>query len=275
MEPRVYIAGPMSGHPRFNFPAFDAAAERLRGAGFEVISPAELDDPPARRAALDSVDGSPTAYAEATGETWGRMLARDVRIIADGDLDAIVVLPGWDRSRGALLETFVGHALCDIPVVSLPPPEEDVFPRIPSHVLVQAWAARLGDEDAGRAEAGAKRSPASGHETRVTAPTGGTKGAKPEAMALLPWEALPLVARVYDFGARKYEPNNWRRGYAWSLSFSALQRHLAAWWTGADIDPESGESHLAHAAFHILALLTFAADERYAALDDRYRPEDP
>jgi hypothetical protein len=39
----------MTGIAQFNFPAFDAAAAELRDQGYEIISPAELDDPqPAR-----------------------------------------------------------------------------------------------------------------------------------------------------------------------------------------------------------------------------------
>lgn len=104
----------------------------------------------------------------------------------------------------------------------------------------------------------------------VDAATGGEKGTKPERMGLLPWDALTTLSRVYGFGATKYAEHNWRRGYKWSLSFDALQRHLAAFWTGEDRDPESGLPHLAHAAFHVLTLLVFSGDARYAPLDDRY-----
>lgn len=107
-------------------------------------------------------------------------------------------------------------------------------------------------------------------EVRVTDPvTGGQKGEKPEAYALIPVEALAEIARVYGYGARKYEPNNWRKGYAWSLSYSALQRHLNAFWASEETDPESGLAHLAHAAFHILTLFTFSTAQRYAEKDDR------
>ena len=95
-------------------------------------------------------------------------------------------------------------------------------------------------------------------ETRITNPTtGGQKGQKPEQMSLLPIDALSAVARVYAFGAEKYDRNNWRRGYDWHLSYDAIPRHLMAFWNGEDTDPESGEPHMAHVIFHALTLITF------------------
>lgn len=105
-------------------------------------------------------------------------------------------------------------------------------------------------------------------ETRVVDPkTGGAKGSKPEQYALIPVGPLAAVARVYGFGATKYEDRNWERGYAWSLSYSALQRHVNAFWGGQDVDPESGESHLAHAAFHCLAMMEWV--KTHPEKDDR------
>lgn len=108
-------------------------------------------------------------------------------------------------------------------------------------------------------------------EVRVTnAKTGGQKGAKPEEFGLLPWSALAHVARVYHNGAEKYSRDNWRKGFDWHLSYDAAIRHLAAFWEGEDVDPEDGEPHLAHAAFHLLTLMTFLDDpEHYGDLDDR------
>lgn len=95
-------------------------------------------------------------------------------------------------------------------------------------------------------------------ETRVTDPeTGGQKGRKAEEYALIPVAALAAEARVYGYGATKYAPNNWRKGYAWSLSYSAMMRHLNAFWRGEFYDPESGQPHLAHAKFHCNTLMTF------------------
>lgn len=107
---RVYVAGPMTRIPQFNFPAFDQLAEWLRSdKGYDVISPAEIDDPAARAAALASVDGDPIEYQRITGLTWADFLSRDVKLIADGGFDMVVCLPGWTKSRGARLETFVAY----------------------------------------------------------------------------------------------------------------------------------------------------------------------
>ncbi len=97
---------------------------------------------------------------------------------------------------------------------------------------------------------------------RIINKTGGAKEQKKEQLSLMPPEALMEVSRIYSFGAEKYDKvhghrANWRRGYDWHLSYDAAQRHMNAFWGGETYDPESGEQHLAHAVFHMLALMTF------------------
>ncbi len=86
---------------------------------------------------------------------------------------------------------------------------------------------------------------------------------------LLSTTALLEIARVLEFGANKYSANNWRDGFLWSRPTSAALRHLLAWNDGEDLDPESGLSHLAHAACCLMFLLEF--EKTHKELDDRYR----
>lgn len=84
---------------------------------------------------------------------------------------------------------------------------------------------------------------------------------------LLPPELMEQVATVLEFGARKYEPRNWEKGMAWSRVFSALMRHMWAWWRGEPADPETGFSHLAHAGCCLAFLIAY--EQRQTGVDDR------
>ena len=88
---------------------------------------------------------------------------------------------------------------------------------------------------------------------------------------LLSTEAMNQTAAVLKFGAQKYAEHNWRKGFAWSRPLAAAMRHLTAFNDGEDRDPESGLSHLAHAACCIMFLLEF--EKTHQHLDDRYKPE--
>jgi hypothetical protein len=90
----VYIAGPMTGLPEFNYPAFHQAAAELRVRGFRVLNPAdtERDNP---------TPGIP--------QPWNWYMRRTLRMVIGSD--AVCLLPGWQGSRGALLEVEVAEAL--------------------------------------------------------------------------------------------------------------------------------------------------------------------
>lgn len=67
-------------------------------------------------------------------------------------------------------------------------------------------------------------------------------------MSLLPKGALNAVIRVLEFGATKYQENNWKHvPDAKTRYYDAMQRHIEAWWHGEQKDTETGEHHLAHA----------------------------
>ena len=87
---------------------------------------------------------------------------------------------------------------------------------------------------------------------------------------LLPFDALTEVAKVLDFGAKKYAERGWEKGIDYSRVFGAIQRHTWAWFQGEDNDPETGLNHMAHATCECLFLLAFACRGR-KDLDDRQK----
>jgi hypothetical protein len=100
-DKKLDVAGPMSGIPQFNFPAFFKAREDLTAMGYDVILPFDMDDPKAVEVAYASTDGK----LGISLMTWGQCLARDVELICD-KAGGIIFLPGWQKSRGARLEAF-------------------------------------------------------------------------------------------------------------------------------------------------------------------------
>lgn len=90
---------------------------------------------------------------------------------------------------------------------------------------------------------------------------------------LVPAGAVLAIADVFTFGAKKYAPNNWRGGFDWSRLIGALERHIAAFKEGEDLDPESGLPHMAHAGCCVMMLLEH---QRLGyGRDDRYQTEYP
>lgn len=74
------------------------------------------------------------------------------------------------------------------------------------------------------------------------------QGALKIDLSLVPPSALIAEARVMALGAKKYGAYNWRERTISSRVYTAAAlRHIFTWQDGEDIDPESGESHLAHA----------------------------
>ena len=74
-------------------------------------------------------------------------------------------------------------------------------------------------------------------------------------------KALFEVAKVAEFGAKKYEPHNYRKGMKWSFFVDSGMRHLIKYCAGEKNDSESGLSHLSHCAWNFLALLEFESEK--------------
>lgn len=108
---KVYLAGPMRGYNEFNFPAFHAAAKKLRTLGHDVFSPAERDN---ERHGVDISKGNLTGSEEEAASNFGfslrEALGEDVAWIC-ANAQAIALLPGWEKSTGAVAERALGKAL--------------------------------------------------------------------------------------------------------------------------------------------------------------------
>lgn len=247
----VYIAGPMRNRPAYNFEAFQQADVEVRkffghkADALQIFNPA-LND--IERKGLE--DLAETEGWAACGQwlldnpqdfSLREALEDDLSWIARNATD-IVFLPGWQDSAGARAEKALADAIGVTP-----------WFLDPEHGVVPLMAQDL-----------------SRSETRTTSSTGGMKGVKPEQYQSIPVRALRELAEHYAKGAAKYEDHNFRKGYEWSKSYSALLRHLLAFWEGEDIDPETGSKHVTAVAWHALALSTFM--DEHPEFDDRYVP---
>jgi len=89
----------------------------------------------------------------------------------------------------------------------------------------------------------------------------GEAGKKKTPLQLLPTVFMAATAWVLKLGANKYGPWNWRKTKVESQTYvGAIRRHLDAWQDGEDLDPESGQSHLAHVAASVAILLDAEAN---------------
>lgn len=95
MSLKIYVSGPVCGIENDNYDAFYGAAVTLRSMGHRVLNPLEL--------------GSDL-------EKWSDYLSRDLIQLIEFAPTNIVTLPGWQASKGACLEIFVGRMLFDCDV---------------------------------------------------------------------------------------------------------------------------------------------------------------
>lgn len=100
--------------------------------------------------------------------------------------------------------------------------------------------------------------------------SGGTKFDKGKAqLSLVPLAALEEEAKVFEFGAAKYGRDNYKAGMDYSRLIDAALRHINAFNSGEDLDPESGLSHLGHARCCLAMLLYYKAKGK--GTDNRYK----
>jgi len=63
---------------------------------------------------------------------------------------------------------------------------------------------------------------------------------------------------------------NWTKGQSWTESIGSIKRHIQAWESGEDYDPDLGTFHLANAAWGLDTLLDYY--KSHPEFDDRIKP---
>lgn len=86
----IYIAGPMTGYPEYNWPMFKRVTEYFRGQGMKVVCPTENGSIP-----------DVTHYQECIKNSLRTLI----------EANTIAMLPGWLGSKGAMIEAKLAVAM--------------------------------------------------------------------------------------------------------------------------------------------------------------------
>lgn len=107
---KLYLAGPISGIPLFNFPAFHAAEESLNAKGHEVFSPARMTEFQHGADFASRYPTGDTIAAKCNGFDLRKAMAWNLMAICN-EVDALALLPGWSKSNGTAVEIAVAKYL--------------------------------------------------------------------------------------------------------------------------------------------------------------------
>lgn len=274
-----YLAGPMTGLPDFNAPAFRRCAETLRLCGWTVMSPVENDENDGL--VLDGADGTETF-------DYRRAMAWDLKQVCE--CDCVIVMAGWEESKGCLLEVSVALEVGtpvytylsqrkitweDLVIAksgstgSCPAPSRagteeggltaQPSPSSPIATLPPGTMIRVGDIKEAQHAAGLEEFVT----TNVKNPTSQVMPVESAARKSLPLAtgvidyfpaALAAVAEVSRVGNDKHNPGqplHHARGKSMDHA-DAIARHLV---DRGQVDPDTGLSHSAELAWRSLALL--------------------
>lgn len=95
----AYLAGPMRGHPEYNFPEFRRWTTKLRARGWKIFSPAERDEQDPDIDHTENIAG----WSGSRGLDY--FMAHDLKAVCE--TDCVIYMPGWETSQGARLEGMV------------------------------------------------------------------------------------------------------------------------------------------------------------------------
>jgi hypothetical protein len=97
MAKTAYLCGPITGLPNNNKEAFEKAFQKWGKLGYFVINPHDL------------CEGLVSTHKGTAEELWRNCMKRDISIMVR--CDAVVLLDGWNNSRGATIERNLAQQL--------------------------------------------------------------------------------------------------------------------------------------------------------------------
>lgn len=113
LEKVLYVAGPMSGRPDLNYPMFNSTQARLEKVGFRVLNPADIDEQFRYIFSCQNADrrcgGDRCEVCGPDKRDWQWYMRKAIPMVCQAD--GICVLPGWQESRGARLETDLARSV--------------------------------------------------------------------------------------------------------------------------------------------------------------------
>ena len=80
--------------------------------------------------------------------------------------------------------------------------------------------------------------------------------------SLVHYKSLEPLVEVLEFGAKKYAPENWKKGLDKKEILESMMRHLTALMDGEENDKESGLHHIGHLMCNAMFYEYFDAKER-------------
>ena len=215
----LYLSGAMTGKEHFNFPYFFEIEDVLTKKGYYIINPARLSlellsERLHEKITEDNYYSYLPFFDEIPRATY---IAYDIKYLLSSD--AIVMLDGWNKSKGSILELKVAQETGKM-----------VFELDANYNLVPLDTKSIGMKF----------------------------DKKKIRMELVDMEFVKGVAEVLTFGAMKYDDDSWKYvDNAYNRYFGALLRHIAELQSGKMIDEESGLNVIDHISCNVMFLRYF------------------
>lgn len=87
---KIFLSGPMTGYPGYNFQRFNLVEKQLAAAGIECVNPVHI----CKKYKEKDVLSDKTVFDKMVAEQQ----------FAESECDAILLLDGWQMSKGVRLE---------------------------------------------------------------------------------------------------------------------------------------------------------------------------